>query len=212
VSCAPAARARPRAPLHLASASPRRRELLAQCGLAAARLAAPAIDETPRPGEAPRELVLRLAAAKARAGAAALGGAPGLVLGADTEVALDGQVFGKPHDEAAGLAMLAALSGRTHEVLSAVALCDAATGWLGTRLSVSRVRFRHIDPAAARAYWASGEPADKAGGYAIQGRGSAFVERLEGSYSGVVGLPLFETLDLLREAEGMRREVPRASA
>ena len=73
-------------------------------------------------------------------------------------------------------------------------------------------RFRPIDPAAARAYWASGEPADKAGGYAIQGRGGAFVERLEGSYSGVVGLPLFETLDLLREAEGMRREEPRASA
>lgn len=190
-------------PLFLASASPRRRELLAQCGIACERVAAAAVDETPLPGEAPRELVLRLAVAKARAGAAALGRRPGLVLGADTEVALGDRVFGKPGDEAAGEAMLAALAGRTHEVLSAVALVDAATGRLATRLSVSRVRFRAIAPAEARAYWASGEPADKAGGYAVQGRGGAFVERLEGSYSGVVGLPLFEVLDLLREAEGI---------
>ena len=195
----------PGRPLFLASASPRRRELLAQCGLAAVRIDAAAIDESPRPGEPPHDLVLRLAAAKARAGAATLGGRAGLVIGADTEVALDGRVFGKPHDEAAGMAMLAALAGRTHEVLSAVALCDAASGRLATRLSVSRVRFRPIAPAEARDYWASGEPADKAGGYAIQGRGGAFVERLEGSYSGVVGLPLFETLDLLREAEGIAR-------
>jgi septum formation protein len=205
VSRAVASRVRTGAPLHLASASPRRRELLAQCGIEAVRLAVPAIDESPLPDEAPRELVLRLALAKARAGVAALGGAPGLVLGADTEVALEGRVFGKPYDEAAGVAMLAALAGRVHEVLSAVALCDAVTGWTATRLSVSRVRFGPISAAAARAYWASGEPADKAGGYAIQGRGSAFVERLEGSYSGVVGLPLFETLELLREAEGIGR-------
>jgi septum formation protein len=190
-----------RRPLHLASASPRRRELLAQCGVRVERIEAPSIDETPLPGEEPRALVLRLATAKARAGAAALGARAGLVLGADTEVALDGRVFGKPHDEAAGMAMLAALAGRRHEVLSAVALCDAVSGWLATRLSVSRVAFRPITPAEARAYWASGEPADKAGGYAIQGRGGAFVERLEGSYSGVVGLPLFETLELLQEAE-----------
>lgn len=192
-------------PLLLASASPRRSELLAQCGLAFERIAAPAIDESPRPGEAPHDLVLRLAIAKARAGSAAAGGRAAWVLGADTEVALDGRVFGKPHDEATGMAMLAALAGRTHEVLSAVALCDAATGWLGTRLSVSRVRFGPIGPEAARAYWASGEPADKAGGYAVQGRGGAFVERLEGSYTGVVGLPVFEVLDLLREAEGIGR-------
>lgn len=193
-----------RLPLHLASASPRRRELLAQCGLRAERVVAPAIDETPLPDEDPRALVLRLAVAKARAGAAALGARGGLVLGADTEVALDGRVFGKPHDEAAGIAMLAALAGREHEVLSAVALCDCASGWLGTRLSVSRVAFRPIAPGEARDYWASGEPADKAGGYAIQGRGGAFVERLVGSYTGVVGLPLFETMELLQEAESRK--------
>lgn len=199
-------------PLFLASASPRRRDLLAQCGLLAERIAAPALDESRRPGEAPRDLVLRLAVAKARAGAAVLGARPGLVLGADTEVVLGDRVFGKPHDEPAGIEMLNALSGRGHEVLTAVALLDAGTGWLGTRLVASRVRFRVIGPDEARAYWASGEPADKAGGYAIQGRGGVFVERLEGSYTAVVGLPLFETLELLREAEGMRHEVLRTPA
>lgn len=190
-------------PLYLASGSPRRRELLARCRIPFEPLAAPAIDETPRPGEPPRDLVLRLAIAKARAGVAVLGGRPGLVLGADTEVVLDQRVFGKPRDEAAGVAMLQALSGRTHEVLSALALVDSASGRLATRLSASRVRFRAIALAEARAYWASGEPADKAGGYAVQGRGGAFVERIEGSWTGVVGLPLFELLELLREAEGI---------
>lgn len=198
--------------LHLASASPRRQELLAWCGIAFARVAAPGVDETPRAGEPPAVLVARLAEAKARAGLATLAasaprgrdGAPGRVLGADTEVALDGRVFGKPRDEAEGMAMLAALAGRTHEVHSAVALLDRA-GVIGVRATVSRVTFRRIDPAEARAYWASGEPADKAGGYAVQGRGGGFVERLEGSYTGVVGLPLREVIALLREAEGIGR-------
>lgn len=189
-------------PLQLASGSPRRRELLAQLGIAFAVLPAPAVDETPRPGEDPAALVQRLARAKAAAGLRVA--PPGArVLGADTEVALDGRVFGKPHDEAAGVAMLLELAGRTHQVLSAVALAGAD----GTvvALSVSQVSFRPIDAAEARAYWASGEPADKAGGYAIQGRGAAFVERLAGSYTGVVGLPVFETLALLREANGTGR-------
>lgn len=191
-------------PIILASASPRRRELLALCGIRFEVVVA-AIDEAPRVGEAPRDLVLRLAVAKARAGAIAARRSGLPVLGADTEVALDGRVFGKPRDEAEGVAMLLALAGRTHEVLSAVALHDPGADRTATRLSTSLVRFRPIAPADARAYWASGEPADKAGGYAIQGRGGGFVERLEGSYSGVVGLPLFETLDLLREAEGIGR-------
>jgi septum formation protein len=96
--------------------------------------------------------------------------------------------------------MLGALYGRDHEVLTAVALLDAGSGWLATRLVASQVRFRVIAPDEARAYWASGEPADKAGGYAIQGRGGAFVERLAGSYTAVMGLPLFETLALIEEA------------
>ena len=193
-------------PIHLASASPRRSALLAQCGIRAERLSFPAPDETPLPGEPPAALVVRLAGAKARAGIAALGDhSVALVLGADTEVVLDGRVFGKPRDEPDGIAMLLALAGRTHEVMSAVALADARDGRVATRLSVSRVTFTPISAAEARAYWASGEPVDKAGGYAIQGRGNAFVARLEGSYTGVVGLPLFETLELLREAEGATR-------
>ncbi|WJW74876.1 nucleoside triphosphate pyrophosphatase [Thiohalobacter sp. IOR34] len=183
--------------IYLASASPRRRELLEQIGVEY-RLIHAAIDETPRPAEAPAELVQRLALAKARAGLAVKGHVDPLpVLGADTLVVLDDRVLGKPADAAAADAMLAALSGRSHEVLSAVALVDA--GRERQALSASRVWFRDITPAERAAYWASGEPADKAGGYAIQGLGALFVARLEGSYSGVMGLPLFETARLLQE-------------
>jgi septum formation protein len=145
-----------------------------------------------------------LASAKAQAGLALLqarrvGSEAARVLGADTEVVLDGRVFGKPRDAADGVEMLLALAGRTHEVLSGVVLLEG--GRERRALSCSRVAFRPIDAAEARAYWATGEPADKAGGYAIQGRGAAFVQHLEGSFSGVVGLPLFETLELLRGAE-----------
>jgi septum formation protein len=180
--------------LILASASPRRRELLAQLGVPF-EVAAAAIDETPRPGETVEALVVRLAIAKARAGQK---GAPeALVIGSDTEVELDGRIFGKPGDEAAGVEMLLSLAGRTHTVWSAVAVVQGALE--DVRVNRSRVAFRAISSAEARAYWASGEPRDKAGGYAIQGLGAVFVSHLEGSYSGVMGLPVFETAALLAE-------------
>lgn len=179
--------------LYLASGSPRRRELLQQIGVPFTVISA-AIDETPLPDEAPRAYVERLALAKARAGAVQAGG-PGAVLGADTAVVLHGRILGKPVDEADALATLAAMSGQEHQVLTSVALVDGARSQV---LSVSsRVRFRLISAVEAKAYWASGEPLDKAGGYAIQGLGAVFVESLQGSYSAVVGLPLCETAQLL---------------
>lgn len=179
--------------LYLASASPRRRELLLQIGVPHRRVAAP-IDEGVLPGEAPAAYVERLARAKAAAGLAALGH-PACVLGADTAVVLDGQILGKPGDRAEGLAMLAALSGRSHEVLTALALSDGERCM--AQVVASRVHFRPITPAERTAYWDTGEPADKAGGYAIQGLAAVFVTHLEGSYSAVVGLPLAETAALL---------------
>jgi septum formation protein len=184
-----------RAPvLVLASASPRRRELLAQIGVP--HVVAPAhVDEAGLPGEPPAEYALRVARAKALA--VWCGSGPP-VLGADTTVVLAGELFGKPRDRAHGLAMLEALSGRTHEVLTAVVLAGPA----GTRerLSVSRVRLRATTAAERAAYWDTGEPRDKAGAYAIQGLGAVFIESLEGSYSGVMGLPLYETALLLAAA------------
>lgn len=180
--------------LHLASTSPRRRAILDGLGLEFT-LVAVNVDESPREGEVPLETVLRLAIAKAEA---AVVGASDLVLGADTEVVIDGKVLGKPRDEADALSMLGRLSGRAHKVLTGVAL----RGPHGTRTALSNtdVYFREISRDEARAYWQSGEPQDKAGAYAVQGLGGAFVERIEGSYSGVVGLPVFETVALLREA------------
>lgn len=183
--------------LFLASGSPRRRELLTQIGVPFARIAAE-IDETPLAAESAEAYVERLARQKAAAGRATLGAEAGaVVLGADTAVVLDGRILGKPEDRVDGLRMLAALSGREHRVLTAVALCDGAR--VASRVVDSRVRFALIEPARAEAYWASGEPCDKAGGYAIQGLGAVFVERIEGSYSAVVGLPLCETASLLAE-------------
>lgn len=180
------------ASLVLASKSPRRRELLQALGLPVTIRSAD-IDETPRPGEAVDDLVLRLATSKAKAVPAA---EDDLVIGADTEVVLDGRAFGKPADEDDALCMLAALSGRSHRVLTGVAVCGH--GRVATALSATEVRFRDIDPDEARHYWQTGEPRDKAGAYAIQGRGGLFVEAISGSYSGVVGLPVFETAALLR--------------
>ena len=180
--------------IHLASQSPRRRELLAQIGIRHDVIGVE-VDETPRAGEAPAEYVLRLALAKARAGHRLRPDRP--VLGADTAVVQDDRVLGKPLDRQDAAAMLAQLSGREHRVLTAVALVGDREE---TRLSVSRVRFRPIDAAEAAAYWETGEPADKAGGYAVQGLGALFVESIGGSYSGVMGLPLFETGELLRRA------------
>jgi septum formation protein len=121
---------------------------------------------------------------------------PQPVLAADTVVVVDDKILGKPADRTDALAMLAQLSGREHEVLTGVAL---AGDKLESRLSASRVRFRHITEDEAEAYWQSGEPADKAGGYAIQGLGALFVSHLEGSFSGVMGLPLYTTAELLRD-------------
>ena len=140
-------------------------------------------------------MVLRLARDKARAGAP---GSGQVVIGADTAVVLGDTIFGKPEDEADALAMLGRLSGRSHAVLTGVAVWDGLE--MRSVVSASDVRFREIDPDEARAYWQSGEPCDKAGAYAIQGKGGVFVEELRGSYSGVVGLPVFETVGLLREA------------
>jgi len=185
--------------LCLASASPRRRELLAQIGVSHV-LAVPEIDEAPLAGEAAADYVVRIARSKACSAAARATGLP--VLAADTTVVLDGTIRGKPRDAEQGVAMLLELSGRTHTVLTAVALL--AGGALQHRVSASEVRLRSLNRAECTAYWESGEPHDKAGGYAVQGRGAMFVEHLSGSYSGVVGLPLFETAQLL-EAAGLLR-------
>lgn len=182
---------------YLASASPRRRQLLEQLEL---RFEVVTVDvkETPVPGETPADYVLRMSQLKAATAARRLASSRPPVLAADTEVVLDGVILGKPRDEVDGLRMLAGLSGRSHQVLSAVALSKG--GALDAVLCSTEVRFRPILPSEAAAYWASGEPRDKAGGYGIQGLGAVFVERLEGSYSNVVGLPLFETAALLRKA------------
>lgn len=182
--------------LYLASGSPRRRELLAQIGVPFQPLTA-AIDETPYPNELPAVYVARLALGKAQAGHGCLpaGGAGAVVLGADTAVVVAGRILGKPQDQAQAVAMLALLSGREHEVLTAVALFDGLRSEVVN--VVTQVRFRAISASEAAAYWASGEPADKAGGYGIQGLGAVFVQGLQGSYSAVVGLPLCETAALL---------------
>ncbi|HUP91688.1 MAG TPA: Maf family protein [Solimonas sp.] len=177
---------------YLASRSPRRQDLLRQLGYQFEAISAD-IDETPRAGESPQAYALRMATEKARA-ARVRASLP--VLGADTDVVLDGRILGKPRDRVDALAMLSALSGRTHEVCSGVALLQGAQ--VSTALSVTEVSFGPITSAEAQAYWDSGEPADKAGAYAIQGLGALFVKEIRGSYSGVVGLPLYETAGLLR--------------
>ena len=187
--------------LFLASASPRRRELLAQIGVPFS-LVSVSVDETPSPTESPEAYVERVARDKALAGLVSLGDRDGCVLGADTSVVLDQHILGKPADRADGLAMLAALSGRTHRVMPAVALASRSA--CEVRVVISEVTFRTIDEAEAERYWDSGEPADKAGGYAIQGWGAVFVSQLHGSYSAVVGLPLCETAQLI-DAFGLPR-------
>jgi septum formation protein len=182
---------------YLASASPRRRQLLEQLGLSFEVVAAD-VDERHRTGESPGDYVLRVARSKAEAVAERLGRPPLPVLAADTAVVLEGVILGKPRDRDEGLEMLSHLGGHTHQVLSGVALWNR--GSVRTVLNESRVRFRAIGAAEAAAYWDSGEPRDKAGGYGIQGLGAVFVEHLEGSYSGVMGLPLAETAALLEEA------------
>ena len=184
--------------IYLASGSPRRRELLQQIGVAF-RVIGAELDETAHRGESPSAYVSRLAQAKAEVGwerSRDLGTAP--VLAADTAVVLDAKILGKPKGLNDAMAMLLELSGRAHRVLTAVALRTA----VGTEVKVSHstVTFRSIDPSEARAYWETGEPSDKAGAYAIQGYAAIFISDLKGSYSGVMGLPLFETAALLKVA------------
>lgn len=185
--------------LYLASQSPRRRELLTQLGATFSALDVD-VPEQREVAETPQAYVERVARDKARAGLAMLAAGhrgAAVMLGADTEVVLDDEVFGKPRGADAAAAMLRRLTGRTHEVISAV--------WLVTDdrelgdVCVSQVRFTALDATTIAAYVATGEPFGKAGGYAIQGRGAALIAHLQGSYSGVMGLPLFETSRLLRE-------------
>ena len=198
--------------IYLASRSPRRRELLAQIGVRFHLLlfrnrpgAAPDVDEAPLAGENPRDYVMRVARDKAAAGwkrmlERNLPQAP--VLAADTTVALEGRIFNKPADRAEAEMMLAALSGKRHEVLTAVAL--QYDDEVETALSVSDVQFRELSEEEIRAYVATGECDDKAGAYAIQGRAAQFIVELRGSFSGVMGLPLCETAQLLERMGGMK--------
>ena len=196
--------------LHLASRSPRRRELLARLGVSFVALDVD-IPEERAAHETPQAYVARVAAGKAGAGLEQLAGLDGaVVIGADTEVVLDGDVFGKPADTGEAAAMLARLSGRAHQVFSAVAV--RAGGRLLEALSVSDVEFARLTPDQIAAYVASGEPMGKAGGYAIQGAAEAFVARLKGSYSGVMGLPLHETARLLEQAGVRTRPGAQVSA
>jgi septum formation protein len=183
--------------LYLASQSSRRCQLLEQLGVSFAVISVD-VDETRGTAEPPADYATRIACDKACAGAAACDFSRP-VLGADTTVVVDDEVFGKPRDQADALRMLGKLSGRTHRVVTAVALCRGREH-VASVCSVSEVSFRRLDSDECLAYWASGEPRDKAGAYAIQGRAGAFVSHINGSYSGVVGLPLFETEQLLRAA------------
>lgn len=193
--------------LYLASKSPRRRELLKQIGVNFELLllrefpaARQDIDETPVTDELPDQYVLRVARQKAEVGAQRVQERrlPALaVLSADTSVVLDGEVIGKPADAQAAATTLRRLSGKTHRVYSAIALSQ--WGQVNTALSVTEVGFRDLSDEEIRRYVATGEPMDKAGAYAIQGRAAAFIASIAGSYSGVMGLPLFETVGLLKK-------------
>ncbi len=191
--------------IYLASRSPRHRELLQQMGIghellllreAAGRGAD--VDETPHAGEAPRDYALRVASAKATAGLRVMSLRAGVlkpVLGVDTTIALDQRIIGKPRDAAQALEILTELGGRDHTVITAVAMAYADK--FETRVSESTVSMKALDAAALRRYIQTGEPMDKAGAYAVQGRAAAFITRIAGSYSGIMGLPLAETAELL---------------
>jgi septum formation protein len=180
--------------LILASASPRRRELLTQIGVAC-RCCPVDIDETPQPDEPARVYVERLALEKARE---CLRQNPeAVVLGSDTSVVVDGQILGKPVDEEDAVRMLKLLSGREHQVMTAVAVVDRTRQRVET--VTTDVAFIELDEARCRAYWHTGEPCDKAGAYGIQGLGAVLVKGIKGSYSAVVGLPLMQTAALLQQ-------------
>ncbi len=191
--------------IYLASRSPRRRELLRQIGIAFEALLlredvrrGADVDEAPAPGESPQDYVIRVARDKAEAGWRRIASRrllPRPVLAADTTVVVDGGIIGKPADARHAQQMLRRLSGRTHRVMTAVAVAREAR--VETALSISAVEFRELADGDIRRYVASGEPLDKAGAYAIQGRAAVFVRAISGSYSGIMGLPLFETAELL---------------
>ncbi|MFA7348982.1 MAG: Maf family protein [Desulfurivibrionaceae bacterium] len=183
---------RTEARLILASGSPRRRDFLAELGLAFEVVVAD-IDETPRPGETPVDFVARLSREKAQAV-----DIPGAwVLAADTAVVVDGEILGKPGDEAEAAGMLMRLSGRWHEVWTGFSLCRRATGEQCTKTVCTKVRFLELTPELCRAYVRTGEPLDKAGAYGIQGKGCFLVPEISGSYTNVVGLPMAEVLETL---------------
>lgn len=184
--------------LVLASASPRRLQLLRQIGVEPDGCRPTAIDETPRRAEKPRDLALRLADAKAAAAVAALSGDDALVLAADTVVAVGRRVLPKSETEDEARACLTLLSGRGHRVFTAIALRSIGRSW--SRISETRVAFKRLSGPEIEAYLRTGEWRGKAGGYAIQGLAGSFVIRLVGSYSGVVGLPLYEVANLLEGA------------
>ncbi len=192
--------------IYLASQSPRRSQLLTQIGVAhALLLPGPQEDaealELALPGEAPVDYVQRVTRLKLEAAVqrhAQRGLPPGVIVCADTTVALEGVILGKPHNGADAAQMLAQLSGQSHQVFTAVAVASGAGRWAA--LSISQVQFAPLTPAQISAYVASGEPMGKAGAYGIQGAAAAFIAHIEGSYSGIMGLPLFETAQLLRSA------------
>ena len=180
--------------IYLASRSPRRCELLQQLGMKFEQVPAD-IDESLQASEKPEDYVFRMAVGKARAAASKLESHNMPVLGADTAIVIDGQILGKPESKDDALAMLRKLSDNTHEVLSAIALVGSNDELFD--LNRTQVSFRRISDAEMMAYWALGESTDKAGAYAIQGHAALFIENISGSYSGVMGLPLFETGRLL---------------
>jgi len=185
-------------PLYLASASPRRKDLLDQLGLACTVLPQD-IDESRLPSELPADYVMRLARQKAEAALQSVDTIVGACcLGSDTTVVCDNEIFEKPVDARDARRMLGALSGKTHQVLTAVAL--ASTSGTKVLLSTSDVTFRSLTSAEIDAYWRTGEPADKAGAYGIQGLAAMFVTHISGSYSGIMGLPVAETIALLNGA------------
>jgi septum formation protein len=190
-----------RALIYLASASPRRSQLLRQIGVAH-EVRPVVIDESPQADEAPAQYVLRLAEEKARSLWDSLPGAQRLpVLAADTTVALEGEILGKPANLAEARSMLSRLAGRTHEVHTAVAVLHE--GEVAARVNTSTVSFRDLSAQEIDWYWGTGEPADKAGAYAVQGRAAIFIRHIAGSYSGVMGLPLYETWELLGPVLGL---------
>lgn len=191
--------------LVLASASPRRREILGQLGVTF-RIEPSGMDESMLPGELPEAHVVRLAQDKGRQVRERLRDAPErpCVLSADTVVVLDGVVYGKPADDAEALRMLQSLSGRTHRVLTGLALCEVGGPFEQSLVLATEVTFRALDQATLHGYVASGEARDKAGSYAIQGLGAGLVRGIAGSYTNVVGLPAAETLELLGRAGVLR--------